>query len=383
MLIHEYQAKELMKKAGILVPQGKVAQTPEEAQIIASELNSTVAIKAQVHAGGRGKAGGIKLAKDSNQARQKAKEVLQMKIKNLPVEKVLVEQALEIEQEFYLGITLDRSKSLNCIIFSPSGGIDIEVVARKTPEKIFKIYIDPLLGLQSYQIRQLIYSVKLKNSLQKQLFKITKSLEKVYTQNEATLTEINPLVLTKGGDFIAADAKIILDDNALFRHPELLVYREIAESDPIERRAHQQNIAYVRLGGDIGIIGNGAGLVMTTLDVVSLSGGKPANFLDIGGGAKADVVKKALEIVLSDSNVKGILFNIFGGITRCDEVAKGIIQAASGLEIKMPVVVRLCGTRSKEGEEILSQANFTPAETMREAAEKIVELVVNTVKRES
>lgn len=375
MLIHEYQAKELIGKLGVSLPQGKMASSPDEAYKIAEELQAKVVVKAQVHAGGRGKAGGVKLAGTPDEARAAAQSILGMKIKGLTVEKVLVEKAVNIDKEFYIGITLDRSRGKNCFMFSPMGGVDIEDVAAKHPDKIFKEYIDPYLGLLSYQIRKMICPLCLTKEQNKELTGFMKKLYLAYEKYDCSLAEINPLVATKEGAFIAADAKINLDDNALFRHPELSAYKESAEDDEIEKIAHEKNIAYVRLGGNIGILGNGAGLVMTTLDMVAREGGKPANFLDIGGGANEETVKQALGIVLMDKNVKGVLFNIFGGIVRCDTVAQGIKNAAEKMNIKVPMVIRLCGTREKEGKEILKDSNLTPAENMQDGARKIVELV--------
>lgn len=375
MLIHEYQAKELIGAFGVVLPRGNMAETPDAASKIASMLGVKVVVKAQVHAGGRGKAGGVKLAENSKSALDAASSILGMKIKGLTVEKVLVEEAINIDKEFYIGITLDRSKSRNCFMFSPMGGVDIEEVAANNPEQIFKQHIDPYLGLQDYQIRKMIYPLGLTKEQNKQLSDFMKKLYLAYEKYDCSLAEINPLVLTKEGNFIAADAKINIDDNALFRHPDLLKYRESSEEDEIEKIARQKNIAYVRLGGDVGVIGNGAGLVMTTLDMVARYGGKAANFLDIGGGANENTVKQSLEIVLMDKNVKGVLFNIFGGIVRCDDVANGIIKATQSLDIKVPLVIRLCGTREKEGREILKNSNLIPAEDMSRGAEKIVELV--------
>ena len=373
MVIHEYQAKEFMRKHNIPVPQGYVVDKPEEIKTSGELSGKKVAVKAQVHVGGRGKAGGIKLAANPDEARRAAGEILGMNIKGLTVRKVLVEEALAIEKEFYLGITMDRDRASHLIMVSPMGGVDIEEVARTSPEAIFMEYIHPHLGLQEFNVRDLVFKLQLTKEQSAQLSGIIKNLYRLYIETDATLAEINPLALYEG-KFMAADGKINLDDNAMFRHKEFASLREIAEDDPIERNAHQKGLAYVRLGGNVGIIGNGAGLVMATLDTVSQEGGKPANFLDIGGGAKAEVVRKSLEVVLSDPNVNGLFINIFGGITRCDEVARGIVESRDALKVKLPLVIRLSGTSDEEGRNILSSAGLVPVATMQEGARKIVEL---------
>jgi len=375
VLIHEYQAKQLMAAAGIAVPKGKVAENPREVFAIAGELGSRVVIKSQVHVGGRGKAGGIKLVDGPEEARGAAEQILGMNIKGLTVHKVLVEQAVEIEKEFYLGITVDRDHARNVIIFSREGGVEIEEVAASRPEAIFTLSLDPLLGLQEYQVREIAFASGLEGDDRRALQDFIRALYRVFIDQDCSLAEINPLARTAEGKFIAADAKINLDDNALFRHPELHSLREIAEEDPIEREAHARNLAYVRLDGTVGIVGNGAGLVMTTLDMVSREGGRSANFLDVGGGAGAVVVKAALEVVLSDPRVKGVLFNIFGGITRCDEVAQGILDACGEVNPQVPFVIRLSGTNEAEGKALLKEAGYVPVDSMREGARKIVELV--------
>jgi succinyl-CoA synthetase beta subunit len=375
MKIHEYQAKEIFAKYGVPIPQGRVARTPDEAVQVAGEIGGTVVVKAQVHVGGRGKAGGIKLGKTPEEVRAAAAAILGMDIKGLTVEEVLVEQAADIKEEYYIGITTDRAARRNIVMVSAAGGIDIEEVAVEAPEKIAKLHLDPALGLQDFQIRQLAYDAKLPAAATKGIGPFLKALYQVYTEYDCSLAEINPLVLTGDGTLIAADAKINIDDNALFRHKELAQFQEAQEEDPIEAEAHKRGLTYVRLEGDIGIIGNGAGLVMTTLDVVQREGGKPANFLDIGGGAKAEVVTKAIDTVLLDKNVKGIFFNIFGGITRGDEVAKGMLEAIGTMNIQVPIVVRLTGTRAAEGLALLEGSSLTPAATMQEGAQKIVQLV--------
>ena len=374
MKIHEYQAKEIFAKYGVPIPQGRVANTPEEAATIAAEIGKPVVVKAQVHVGGRGKAGGIKLAKTADEAREMASQILGMDIKGLKVEQVLVEAAADIKEEYYLGITTDRAARRNIVMVSAAGGMDIEEVAATEPEKIAKLHLDPAIGLQDFQIRQLAYNSKLPAVAAKGIGPFLKALYKVYSDYDCSLAEINPLILTGDGELIAADAKFDMDDNALFRHKDMAQYQEAQEEDPIEAEAHKRGLTYVRLEGDIGIIGNGAGLVMCTLDVVQREGGKPANFLDIGGGAKAEVVRTAVDTVLLDKNVKGIFFNIFGGITRGDEVAKGLLEAIGTLDIKVPIVVRLTGTRAAEGLALLEGSPLTPAATMQEGAQKIVAL---------
>ena len=375
MKIHEYQGKEIFAKYGVPTPQGRVAFTPDEAAAIAAEIGKTVVVKAQVHAGGRGKAGGIKVAKTPEEARAMAQQIIGMEIKGLTVEKVLVEEAADIKEEYYLGITTDRAARRNIVMVSKEGGIEIEIVAEENPAAIAKLHLDPAVGLQDFQIRQLAFEANLPPAALKGVGPFLKALYKVYLDYDCSLAEINPLVLTGDGKLIAADAKVVLDDNALFRHPELAKFQEEQEEDPIEAEAHKRGLTYVRLDGDIGIIGNGAGLVMTTLDVVKREGGSPANFLDIGGGAKAEVVTKAIDTVLLDKNVKGIFFNIFGGITRGDEVAKGMLDAIATMDIKVPIVVRLTGTRAAEGLKLLEGSTLVGAATMQEGAQKIVALV--------
>lgn len=375
MNIHEYQGKELMARFGVPTPRGKVAGTPEEAKALAAEFGKKVAIKAQVHIGGRGKAGGIKLADNPDQAFEHAGKILGMDIKGLTVHKVLVEEAVEIAREFYLGIILDRTRGTHCIMFSPMGGMDIEEVAEKHPDQLKKVWVNPLMGLLPHQVRELVWAYELEPDLRKQLGSFIEILFKLYSQMDCMLSEINPLAVTKEGKMVAADAKFTFDENAEFKHPELEDYRETGgEADPLEAIAHEKKLAYVRLEGEVGIIGNGAGLVMGTLDTVSRVGGKAANFLDVGGGASASVVTNALDLVASDPRVKGVLFNIFGGITRGDEVAKGIVQGVKTANVKLPIVIRLAGTNSEEGRAILAEAGYETAATMEEAAEKIVSL---------
>jgi succinyl-CoA synthetase beta subunit len=372
MIIHEYQGKELLKEMGVPIPGGRVAHTPEEAGKVAAEIGTKVAVKAQVHIGGRGKAGGIKLADSADDAVAKAKEIIGMDIKGLKVHKVLVEECIDIETELYLGITLDRSACKHVIMFSTEGGVDIEEVAATKPEAIVKVHVDPMRGLQPYQIRQVCHAFDIPKDQKKALGTFVKTLYNLYIKKDCTIAEINPLVVTKDGRMLAADAKVSFDANSLYRHPELSEMAEISVEDPLEARAKEMGLMYVRLDGEVGIIGNGAGLVMGTLDEVNRVGGKPANFLDVGGGASAEVVTNSLSLVLSDPNVKGILFNIFGGITRGDEVAKGIVKGTKELTIDRPLVIRLSGTNEEEGRKILNDNGIETAATMEEAAEKIV-----------
>jgi succinyl-CoA synthetase beta subunit len=377
MKIHEYQAKQVLGKYGVPIPEGRVATSPEQVKAIAEDFrDGLVVVKAQVHVGGRGKAGGIKLARTPAEAEEVGKQILGMDLKGLKVKKVLVEQGLAIDKEYYLGMILDRDSKRIVVMVSSEGGVDIEEVAARSPEKIAKVAINPTLGMADFHIRHLCFAGGIDKSLVKEVAKFLKALYIAFRESDASLAEINPLVVTKAGTLIAADAKINIDDNALFRQADLAAWQESEEDNPIEEEARKRGLTYVSLDGDIGIIGNGAGLVMTSLDVVSSEGGKPANFLDIGGGAKAEVVRNALEVVLLKPDVKGVVVNIFGGITRCDEVAKGIIEAARTLDIKVPVVVRLEGTSVEEGRAILASSglNLVPASTMREAARKIVEL---------
>jgi succinyl-CoA synthetase beta subunit len=324
--------------------------------------------------GGRGKAGGIKLAESPDEAHAHAEAMLGKPLKGLIVERVLIEEALDIQQEYYISVTVDRTSKRVMMMASARGGIDIEEVAAENPEDIAKLSIDPSYGPMDFQLRDLIERAHFDASAARAITAIARQIYEVMLRTDASLVEINPLVVTGSGQVIAADAKFDVDDNALFRHKELAEFREMSEEDPIEAEAHRRGATYVRLDGDIGIIGNGAGLVMTTLDLVTRAGGRPANFLDIGGGAQADSVREAIEIVLMDSQVKGILFNIFGGITRGDEVAKGILAGTQALDIRVPIVVRMAGTRAEEGRKLLEGTNLVPAAGPIEAAEKIIAL---------
>jgi len=369
----EYQGKQLFERVGLPVPPGKLAETPEQAEQIARELGTPVVVKAQVAAGGRGKAGGVKLAGTPEEARQRAEEILQLAIQGEPVRKLLITQAVEIEREYYVGITLDRSKRKPVLIFSTEGGVDIEEVARTSPESIYKTHIVPLEGLHPYQIRSLLFESGVPREEIRPLSDVFQKLYRAFMAFRAQLVEINPLAVTPKGEIWALDSKFILDDDDL---PADLPEGAEETLDPLEREAQKYDLNYVKLDGDVGIIGNGAGLVMATLDLVQLVGGQPANFLDVGGGASAEQMKKALELVLSDPSVKGVFINIFGGITRCDLVAQGIVAAKDELGIQVPMVVRLVGTNEEEGRQILSQVSgITPARSMEEGAEEIVRLV--------
>jgi succinyl-CoA synthetase beta subunit len=372
MKLHEYQSKTIFSKYGIPIPKGRVAATADEAKQIAEELGGRAVIKAQVLVGGRGKAGGVKVAKNPNEARDYADQILAMSIKGLRVRKVLVDEAAAIAHEIYFAITNDRAAKKPVMIASAAGGVDIEEVAATTPEKIIKVHIDPLLGLRDFQARDIAASIDLPRELWRDFSKIATSLWNVYRENDAELAEINPLVITKDNRLVALDGKMLIDDNSLFRHADLAEIRDIDEEAPAETDARRHGLSFIKLDGDIGCMVNGAGLAMTSMDIVKLFGGEPANFLDIGGGAKADKVAAAMRIILSDPNVKAILFNIFGGITRCDEVAKGILVAMDEVKPKVPMVVRLVGTNAEEGRKLLENANMITAETLADAAKKAV-----------
>ncbi len=368
MKLHEHQAKELLRDYGLPVPLGVVCLSPPEARK-ACEAMGPVVIKAQVLVGGRGKAGGVKVARNPDEAEMIAGNILGMDIKGLTVGKVLVEPALEIADEIYVGVTTDRAGRCNSLMISAAGGVDIEQVAEETPEKIARIRINPALGLRDFQVRQAVFQAGLRPEVIAAAPKILQGLYKAYIALDANLAEINPLVVTSDGQVIAADAKIVIDENAEFRQSALEKYKDTSADDPLEAKAKEIGLNYVRLFGTVGIMGNGAGLVMTALDEVKRAGAEPANFLDIGGGAKADIVTAGLGLILSDANITVLMINIFGGITRCDEVARGIVAARKTLDIRIPQVVRLTGTNEEEGREILRGADgITPAGTMEEAA---------------
>ncbi len=377
MKLHEYQSKNIFSKFGIPIPKGRVAATAQEAKQIAEELGGRVVIKSQVLVGGRGKAGGVKLAKDPAEAEQLATQILGMEIKGLPVRKVLVDEASAIDQEIYFAITDDRASKKPVLIASAAGGIDIEEVAVKTPEKIIKVNIDPLLGLREYQARDVAVAIDLPRDYWKDFTKIAMGLWQVYLSTDASLAEINPLVITKDKKMIALDGKMMIDDNALFRQPELTEMRDTDEDAPAEIEARKYGLSFIKLDGNIGCMVNGAGLAMTSMDVIKLFGGEPANFLDVGGGAGAEKVAAAMRIILTDPNVKAVLFNIFGGITRCDEVARGILTAMDEVKPKVPMVVRLVGTNAEEGRKLLENAKMITAETLADAAKKAVAAAKN------
>jgi succinyl-CoA synthetase beta subunit len=369
----EYQAKEVLSSLGIPIPPGKVARTPEEAAQACSELGP-VAVKAQVPVGGRGKAGGIKLAKSPDEARQAAAQIIGMDIKGFKVPLVYCESALEIEREIYLGFTVDRDARANILMLSAKGGMDIEQVAEESPESIARLYPNPWRGPLDFELNQLAFDAGL-GELVRPIAALIKKLYRAIPELDAITAEINPLVVTKKGDVIAGDAKLETDDNAAWRHKNLEErYGSVLEGDPYEVEAKKRGLTYVSLDGDIGIIGNGAGLCMSTLDLVQRAGGRPANFCDIGGGAKAEVVENALTVILMNRRVKGVLMNVFGGITRGDEVAKGLVMARDHLQMKLPLVVRLSGTNEEEGRAILKQNGIEPGVSAWEAARKIVEL---------
>ena len=372
MKLHEYQSKQIFSRYGIPIPKGRVAATADEAKQIAKDLGSWVVIKSQVLVGGRGKAGGIRLAKTSEEAAEFADQILAMEIKGLPVRKVLVDEAAPIEAEIYLGITNDRNARRPVMISSSAGGVEIEEIARKTPEKIVKILIDPLLGLRDYQARDIAAGIDLNRECWRQFLQIAKGLWQVYKDCDATLAEINPLVVTTGQKLLALDGKMVIDDNALFRQQPLAEMRDLDIEAPSEIEARRYGLSFIKLDGNIGCMVNGAGLATTTMDILKLFGGSPANFLDIGGGASSDKVSAAMRIILTDRNVNAVLYNIFGGITRCDEVARGILAAIEEVKPNVPMVIRLVGTNAEEGRRILADANMITAETLVEAAEKAV-----------
>ena len=373
MKLHEYQSKIIFSKYGVPIPKGSIVSNAADARQVAEELGGFVVVKSQVLVGGRGKAGGIRLAKSPKEAEELAAQILGMTIKGLPVRKVLIDEAANIENEIYLGITNDRSSRRPVIMASSAGGVDIEEVARVSPEKIVRVHIDPLLGLKDYQSRDIAAGIDLPRDLWKDFSRICKGLWQAYFLNDATLAEINPLVITKDDQLLAVDGKMLIDDNALFRHPELSEMRDIDEEAKSETEARKFGLSYIKLDGNIGCMVNGAGLAMTTMDIVKLFHGEPANFLDIGGGANSDKVSAALRIIMTDDNVKVVLINIFGGITRCDEVAKGILVAIDEVKPKIPMVVRLVGTNYEEGNRLLANANLITADSLVAAAKKAVE----------
>lgn len=375
MNLHEYQSKLRFAEFGIPIPQGKVAHDPQQVYEIAKELDRPVVVKAQVLTGGRGKAGGVKLARTPEEAQQHADAILGMTIKGHKVLKVLVDPASDIKAEIYLGVTNDRAARKPVIMASAEGGMDIEEVNRVSPEKIIREHIDPFLGLRDYQIRNLAYGIDLPRDLWKQFISIARALYRAYVESDATLAEINPLIIDGDGNLLAVDGKMSIDDNALYRHPDLAEMRDTSAEPAAETEARAAGLSYVKLDGEIGCMVNGAGLAMATMDMTKLFGGSPANFLDIGGGARADKVAAALRIIASDPNVKVILVNIFGGITRADEVARGILEALEEVKIDLPLVVRLVGTNEEEAHKIMAEAalpNMVSATSLADAAQKAV-----------
>jgi len=372
MKLHEVYSKRIFGEYGIPIPSGDLARTASQAEKIAKKIGFPVVIKSQVLVGGRGKAGGIRVATNAAEAKQHAQDILDLTIKGLPVRMILVDQAADIKKEIYLGITNDRAARKPVIMTSAAGGVDIEEVARETPEKIIKCHIDPLMGLQSYQSRDLAAGIDLPREHWRAFGKIAYGLWEAYWNNDATLAEINPLVVTAQNELLAVDGKMVLDDNALFRHPDLEELRDLDVDQEAEIRARENGLSFIKLEGNIGCMVNGAGLAMTTMDIIKLFGGEPANFLDIGGGASAEKVASALEIILTDPNVKAVLFNIFGGITRCDLVARGILTALEKVKTDIPMVVRLVGTNAAEGRQLLKDADMETADTLAEAAQKAV-----------
>ena len=377
MDLYEYQGKELLRKHGVETLAGIVARTPDEAKQAAGELGKTVAIKAQVLTGGRGKAGGIKVVGSPEEARTAAEQILGMDIRGHTVSRVLVEAGADIEREMYLSVTVDREAKKPLILFSTEGGVDIEEVAERNPEAIARLHVDPLLGLLPYQVREIGFSAGLEGDAAKAFGRTLGNLYRAFEDMDASLVEINPLVVTRDGRVLALDAKVTVDNSSLYRHKDIAELHDVEAADPQEQRAQEAGLQYVKLEGDVGILGNGAGLVMSTLDVVAQAGGDPANFCDVGGGADAEKISTALDIVTSNEQVRSVLFNIFGGITRGDEVARGLLSAIERTGIDLPIVVRLDGTNAEEGREILAEntpENVVTEETMLEAARRAVEL---------
>jgi succinyl-CoA synthetase beta subunit len=372
--IHEYQAKDIFRKYGIPIPPGEVASTPQEAEAIARKFGSTVVVKAQVHAGGRGKAGGVKLAKTPEEAKSVAAQILKLTIKGLPVEKVLITPAADIASEAYVGIIVDRASKRAVFMASPAGGIDIEEVAAKTPDKILRHPVDPRYGLQLYEAMQLAFFLYSDMKQVRAAAKILLQLYKAFVENGGSLAEINPLVTTPAGEIVALDAKMVIDDNELDRRPDIAALRDESSEDPSEVEARKANLTFIKLDGNVGCIVNGAGLAMATMDLVKYYGGEPANFLDIGGSSNPEKVVAALRIITSDPNVKAILFNIFGGITRTDDVANGIVTAIKQNPLKVPLVIRLTGTNEEIAVKILKENGLSAMTDMDEAVKKAVAL---------
>ena len=387
MKLHEYQAKDLFRDHGVPVPGGIVAETVDAAVDAARQLKeeddaALFVVKAQIHAGGRGKGGGVKLAHSIDEVREHADAILGMNLvthqtgeEGQKVRKILVTEGVDIEREYYLGVTLDREKSMNAIMVSTEGGVDIETVAEESPEKIHKVWVDPTIGLQPFQTRQLAFAMDLEGDAFKQAASLIQGLYQAFEETDSTLAEVNPLVETSEGDLAAVDAKVNLDDNALFRHPHLEEMRDLHEEDPIEVEAGEHGLSYINLDGNVGCMVNGAGLAMATMDVIKLAGGKPANFLDVGGSASAETVEAGFRIILKDPSVETILVNIFGGIVRCDRVARGVVEAAESVDIDVPLIVRLQGTNAEEGKRLLDESGLSlrSAVLLKEAADEVTE----------
>ena len=381
MKIHEYQAKAILARYGVPVPQGEVVFAAADAAIAAKQLGGTVVVKAQIHAGGRGKGGGVKVAKSPDEAARVAADIIGMRLvthqtgpSGQVVQRVLVEQGLKIKRELYLGIVIDRSTERPVLMVSPDGGVEIEKVAEETPERIFRVFIHPGVGLGAYQTRQLAFALGLEGPQVAQAGKLMAAVYEAFKSTDASLIEINPLIVTEDGNLLALDAKMTFDDNALYRHPGIKELRDVSEEEPLEVEASKFSLNYIKLDGNIGCMVNGAGLAMATMDIIKLAGGEPANFLDVGGGANAEQIKNAFRILMSDKNVKAVLINIFGGILRCDILAEGVIAAVKGLGVPVPIVIRMEGTNVEKGKQMLHESGLklTTADTMSEAAERVV-----------
>lgn len=387
MKVHEYQGKEILKNFNVPIPQGRVAFTVDEAVEEAKQIGGKVwVVKAQIHAGGRGKGGGVKVAKSLDEVRTYASQILGMTLithqtgpEGKLVKRLLIEQGVNIARELYVGVTLDRSTSRNVVMASTEGGVEIEKVAEETPEKILKEFIDPAVGFQAYQARNLAFGLGLAGDAFKNGVKFLIALYKAYDAMDCSLAEINPLIVTAEGNILALDAKMNFDDNAMFRHPDLALLRDLDEEDPLEVEASRSSLNYIKLDGNVGCMVNGAGLAMATMDIIKLAGGEPANFLDVGGGANAQTVANGFKIILADKHVKAVLINIFGGIVRCDRVATGVVEAAKKIHVNVPIVIRLAGTNADLAGEILANSgmNFFVAKNLKEAAEKVTEAIRN------
>jgi succinyl-CoA synthetase beta subunit len=385
MKVHEHQGKEILKKFGVAVPEGNVAYSADEAVHVATNLGGSIwVVKAQIHAGGRGKGGGVKVARSLDEVRSLSQQMLGMHLvthqtgpEGRVVKRLLIEQGISIARELYIGITLDRSTSQNVVMASTEGGMEIEKVAAETPEKIIKAYVDRAAGFRPFQARALAFGLGLSGEVFKNAVKFLQGLYRAYEAMDCSLAEINPLVVTTEGQVLALDAKLNFDDNALDRHPELKPLRDLDEEDPLEVEASKSNLNYIKLDGNVGCMVNGAGLAMGTMDIIKLAGGQPANFLDVGGGANAETVEAGFKIILADSHVKAVLINIFGGIVRCDRVATGVVEAARKVQVRVPVVVRLAGTNAELAAEILAKSgmNFLVAGSLKEAAQKVTQAI--------